>query len=731
MNIFYSALLAALCLLTSLPAYSQKIAFVNTFDNTRHPQILYWFWDDGTITGKQYLKDIDRMAEKSPFDMVILTSRFKDNMGFWRTNDLKPYLADAVRYAHEKGIKIAIQLWPMNRTVELQIPDYPIETKDAESFINEGELTLNASGRGRITNMPKTARWNRVIRSELVKVWLFKKTSDGFYDPVTLKEAEKDWIITGLNNDFSMTVNIHAPKEYAGYTAYVLTEHYYHFFDVLSTEHFNVLKKMLDDYSDIPFDGAALDENGNLDVLGGNILESRNLYMDDRTWSDAFENHLRETGISDPVQLLFDMRYVPENRPEVRIRAINTYFDERLKGPVAVEKLFYDYVKKLYGKDAFIGCHSTFHNSLNGTDIWTTGVDWWDLPREYGQTDETQPMPDRMGIGISGTEPIVYNMYYSKSKDAMLNEALSTAAYGVREHYHAWNDVQGWGKDVGEDDFLEDLKPVEERIRLLNHFDPAAPKLSVLAIYNFPYMLNWFPDADRKNRMGTRNVNWTSQANSIWKAGYPCAAIPSTWLERGMLTVRKDGKVQVKDRIFDAVVFFEPQYGKPSTLAFLKELADRKVPLMTLGEASLDFDGRDCSEMYRQIARHAIPFDVENIGKLGIAKNPVMNGIFLQDGSLVMSDYPSVKNKTNTEFKVKVGKDEFSGSYQGVFALKTDKKGNIEKLAGGNFRSLQKNGKTILELKNPADILIKTVNGKTNVTIKGKDNEIVINRILK
>ncbi|MDR1381473.1 MAG: hypothetical protein LBJ47_08355 [Tannerella sp.] len=724
MNICYQALF----LLTALTAYSQKqeVVFVNSFDNNRHPQILYWFWDEGTIAGKQYLKDIDRMAADSPFDLVMLTSRFKDNMGFWRTEDLKPHLADAVRHAHEKGLKIALQLWPMNRVPELMISDYPIETKDAESLVNESELTLDAAGRGRTVNMPKTVRMNRIIRSELVSVWLFRKTSDGFYDPSTLTEAEKEWVITAVNDDFSVTVNIHAPEMYAGYTACVLTEHYYHFPDVLSAEHFNALKRMLDAYSDIPFDGAGLDENGNMGILSVTVMKDRNLYMDDRTWSDAFENHLLGSGVSDPGRLLFDMRYAPADRPEVRIRAINTYFDERLKGPVTVDRLFYDYAKKLFGRDAFIGCHSTFHNSLTGTDVWTTGVDWWDLPREYGQTDEGQPMPDRMGIGISGTEPLVYNMFYNRSKEVMLNEALSTAAYGVREHYHAWNDVQGWGKDVGDDDFLEDVRPVEERIRLLNLFEPAAPKLSLLAIYHFPCMLNWFPDAGRKNRMGVRDVNWASLAGDIWNAGYPCATIPSTWVERGNVTVRKDGKVQVGDRIFDAVVFFGPQYAKPSTLAFLRELAERKVALMTLGEATLDFDGNDCSDAYRPVARHAIPFDIESIGKLGVTKNPVANGIFLQDGSVVMSDYPSVKNGTDTEFRVKIGKDEFSGSYRGVFALKTDRKGNVEKLAGGNFRSLRKNGKTVLELKNPADILVRRVNGKTVVTIKGKDNEMVI-----
>jgi hypothetical protein len=320
-------------------------------------------------------------------------------------------------------------------------------------------------------------------------------------------------------------------------------------------------------------------------------------------------------------------------------------------------------------------------------------------------------------------------MYYNRSKESMLSEPMKTAAFGVRQHYHAWNDVQGWGKDIRDDDFLEDLIPVEGRIRLLNQFDPVAPKLPLLIIYNFPYMLNWYPDIEQKSYMGGRNIDWQGVVNNVWYGGYPCATIPSTWLERGTVTVREDGKVQIKDRIFDAVIILQPQYAKPATLAFLKELTDKKGALMVLGEATLDFNGNDCSALYKEIAQHAVPFGIDRIDRLGIAPNPVANGIYLQDGSLVMSDYQSVKTKTNTVFTVKLGEDEFSGSYEGVFALKTDKNGKIEKMAGGNFHSLQKNGKTILELKTPTDILIKKVGGKTVITLNGMDNEVLVNEL--
>jgi hypothetical protein len=61
---------------------------------------------------------------------------------------------------------------------------------------------------------------------------------------------------------------------------------------------------------------------------------------------------------------------------------------------------------------------------------------------------------------------------------------------------------------------------------------------------------------------------------------------------------------------------------------------------------------------------------------------------------------------------VKIEKDEYAGRYEGVFALKTDKTGKIGKMVCGHFKSLQKNGKTILELKTPADIFVSTENGK-------------------
>jgi hypothetical protein len=701
-------------------SYGQKteVKYVETFDNVNHPQILYWFWDEATITDKQYLKDIDKMAAHSPFETIFLTSRFKKaENNFFATEKMKPYFEETVRYAHSKGLKIGIQISKISRV------EAPMNKEDATALIAEGECTLDAQGKGSVSNKAFTSRFNRTIQAEPVNVWLFRKVADGFYDPASLKEAESEWIQTKINDDFSVDVSITAPETYAGYHVYVATKHYQNFYDVLSPEHSNHFKKILDAYSDIPFDGTALDENGNM-MVDYKKLTVEKIINPERAWCDRFDEVYRNAYHTDPARLLLDMRYAPENKPEVRIKAINTYFEAWTKGPVAVENFFYKHSRQLYGNTCFSGFHSTFHNQLSLDDVWCTGIDWWDLPREYGQTDEGFPMPDRMGVGLSGTKPVMYNMFYNNSKEAIFRDALDKAAFGVRVHYHAWNDVGAWGKNLQDDDFLEELIPVENRVRLLNHFNPAPPKLPLLIVYNFPYLFNWYPDRNQLNYIGIRETNMQSAANSVWGAGYTCATIPSTWLERGTVTVREDGKVQIKDRLFDAVIFLYPQYAKQASLSFMKELLDKKGALMIKGEATKDFDGNDCSALFAEISERALPFDMEQIPKLGVSHNPIPNGTFLQDGSVVMSNYSSVKDKTNTEFTIRIGNDEFSGSYEGVFALKTDKKGRIEKMACGNFKSLRRNNQTILELERPADIFITKEKGKTIITIKGENNKL-------
>lgn len=76
---------------------------------SRHPHIIYWFWGDGILENEKYLRDIDIVSNDGTFNTMVLSAR--DGMDFWLSS-LYPFFEKAVAYAHEKGIKIVLQLWP-------------------------------------------------------------------------------------------------------------------------------------------------------------------------------------------------------------------------------------------------------------------------------------------------------------------------------------------------------------------------------------------------------------------------------------------------------------------------------------------------------------------------------------------------------------------------------------------------------------------------------------------
>jgi hypothetical protein len=85
--------------------------------------------------------------------------------------------------------------------------------------------------------------------------------------------------------------------------------------------------------------------------------------------------------------------------------------------PLEVEKKVYDYSKKVFGDDIYVLCHNTFHNDLENDEIWHTACNWWDIPRDFGHTDENIGFPVRWGIMLACKHPLMLDMYYSKESE--------------------------------------------------------------------------------------------------------------------------------------------------------------------------------------------------------------------------------------------------------------------------------------------------------------------------
>ena len=307
------------------------------------------------------------MIDQILFDFIFLDAR--NGCTFSDIKKMHPVMEKIVAKAHQRYIKIGYrtQVERMN----------PMPEEVTERFITEAETTLDHSGSGNCSLNAKLVRSKNSFKKEVFKVFVFKKTSGGFYDPTTLKEI----------NDFdfsvkeqTVNVNINGGKELNGYTAYVMAEFYYNSISNFSPEAVEQTVKFINAYSDIPFDGIMLDEYSNYRIIPPWLMKFKFDNFRLRSYSFPMAKELQvKTGL--PAETtLFNMRYAPAGEPEIRIKAINDYMDLMRRGAMHVEDAMYKRAKELYGPNCFIGAHDTFHNTLVCDEIWATGIKWWSIP---------------------------------------------------------------------------------------------------------------------------------------------------------------------------------------------------------------------------------------------------------------------------------------------------------------------------------------------------------------
>lgn len=98
---------------------------------------------------------------------------------------------------------------------------------------------------------------------------------------------------------------------------------------------------------------------------------------------------------------------------------------------------------------------------------------------------------------------------------------------------------------------------------------------------------------------------------------------------------------------------------------------------------------------------------------------------------MILTDLNSLEMNQPKTFTVEVNGHSFSGGYVGVFALKAAKDGTLEKLACGECRPLSRDGREILSLHTPADVVLKhNASGQYDAVVQGKpsSNSITLQR---
>jgi len=684
--------------------YKVEVEYQEPVRNAHYPELLYWFVTPETLQNRQYARDIQHIAHDTTFDFPFLTAR---NGVDFTTPDAHDGVKQLVALAHQNGLRIGATLH-----IQDTASDHAISVDDQQTVISDGEGTIDTNGHTLVTTSIKL-RSAAPKHTELLRAYAFGKTGDGMYDPATLTNVTAQArIVPSAPGTLTVTFDLGAAS--AGKTVFLMAETWFNTLDMFSEAYVRTLHSAIDQYRDVGLDGTSLDEFGYIRVPMTPTEPYRGQFAG-KAFREQFE---KTTGLS-LTQTLFDGRYAPEGHPEVRIRAIDTYWDFLRKGPLAIEQEFFRYSRTVFGEKNFAGIHNTFHNHLTNDEAWATGINWWTIPRQYGMSDEDLSLPMRMGLLVAHPGNIMYDQFYG-------SKALNDARFDARLHYHGYNDTGRWGADLSKDAFLTSQMPVERKIRLLNQFDPAAPKLPLLIVFGMPALLNWYPEDHARNAFDINgSLGIEEKAQAVWDAGYRCAVIPSDLIDNGAVTLNADHLPVLNGHTFRAIVYLDPQYAKQSTLNFLDRYTLHGGQLMMEGKATRDFEGVPVDALFHRIEARARVnhFSVAELSKLGVVPSPLAaTGGELEDGSIILTDLASLESGKPKAFSVDVSGHHFRGEYMGVFALKADAKGTVEKLACGGCSRLQRDGRNILTLQHATDlVLLRRADGSYHAVLEAKD----------
>lgn len=661
-------------------------------EKSRHPKLQYWSLQEEDIVSGSYRNLLDRVEENGCFDTLCISGHA---MNLWDTS-YKPLIREVVEYAVARGFRVPLQVFPkgMKYHAEVGVDDAAALVTEYECPVQGEQTVIRAVGKNvRFTHLTTS------ITSELLRVYAFRKCGDGFYGADSLVD------ITGrakiLYRDpeclsFSLDTG-----EFTGYTVYAMVAHYYSCIDLFSQCSVREYRKLMDAYGDLPLSGIVLDEFKNMVITppwaAGEFRE--------RFYGKNFHRYFKEQTGEDLIQTLFEMRFCPLGRENVRICAINRYFDVFRHSTKRMEQLIAEYSQKVFGENAFWGLHNTYHNDLQSDEIWQTCCNWWEVPRKYAQTDEDIPYPIRMGIACGCQENLVYDMYYATDKTKYFEKAIRDARFGGRIHYHIMrsggNSEISW--NTGNSEFLEEVKPYEEKIELLNLFDPAMPKMELLVVFGFPALCNWYPNTAARSSMDINGeLNITDRVNTLWEKGYLNALAPSDAIADGRITM-KNGEFDYCGHRFRKLLFLYPQYSKPKVLRFLQNAICNGYDLKILGELTWDFDGKQVELQANPATFLAQEADIP--AEMHLTPNSIPDGCVLADQSVVITNYDSIARERYCSYRFHVGEYCCEATFKGVLAVKLDESGKLERLAAGNLKTFAIDGTEVLSLDGEEDCL--------------------------
>jgi hypothetical protein len=507
-----------------------------------------------------YKSMIDEANESTPYNFLIPFLRFPHHEVV--DTIVHDYVKRVAEYASKRNVQLVPDLDIRNARRSF-MKKYPDEMQqmlrireiapDSPRIVGIRGIDLNDhySGGALTHHIP--------LESSLLRVYSYGK-EDGKIHAGSIRDITADCKILHTSSD---SISVEIPPSEQAYTG-VMAAFTHLYPDVFAPHLMEFQQEIIRQYADTRIIGVCKDEWGFPPYYPRFYREG----LFDFWYSEhRAKEYLKNTGGRELLSDCLLMAIGISGKENEREAAVNRFMEMSLSRNTAIEDDFYKTVKEVFGKDAIVSVHSTWWPYPDRCEYLKNGLDWWAARRDWAQTDEVTPCAVRTSLCKKWGSPVWYNMYYKSDIGA---QVWSSALGGGRIDYLPYQFL-----------FRPDILQAECRVRLLNYITESPLDCRVAVIFGHYATMNWahpeyFDDAGMEI------------ADSLWHSGYPADLIPSTEITNGSLSINADGKIRYGTQLYDAAIFYHPEYEDKSVADFFRKA--NNTALIRIGEWTKDFN---------------------------------------------------------------------------------------------------------------------------------------------
>ncbi len=667
-----------------------------------NPKILYWKWDESIFTEGKMEQDIKDIYERMQVELLYVSLH---HLGIPFVDErILTLVRKCTAILENYHAKLLLDVDVRNELEEMKKEDTACELLNIQ-FI---ECNLDESGTAVIDKKnPQRGRTGRNTCKEgpvwVAGAWAFHPTDKGIYAENSIQKVN----VVLCNKEEETEYKINAGKENGGKRVCIAAVYTHGVPDLFSPYLYTYYEKMFQAVSDLDLGGVANDEWG-YDLQ--TTFEKGSYRLEVFPYSLILaEKYLQRTGRSLEEDFIY-FAWTGEEHSGKPYEVINTYLSILRENIRENNEWFYEAGKRYFGKDTFIGVHPTLWCDKDDStfDTLHNGLGWWEVKRDYAQTDEYVIMPIRLAMAHKWNSPVWYNMWYSNGTNQLATfweETWQNARFGGRTDYLGYECPNEGGVHwLRTADSLDTINQMEKRISMLDTVQSRQPDSRVLVIFGMEAVTNWY-----LNQKAARIVRTEGRFPGILRyvSGlfdeYLCDLVPSTEIS-GKSVQYKQGILSYGTQQYDALIYLETECMDESVKEFITDYARDGKPLMLAGTCEYYKDGKSAKADYENLRKLAdasfekipdIRTTVAWLKKHSIAANRWINGCRYQDGTAVFTAKGSQPYKNYLTVNCNIDGCDIAFEGEDFLVVKC-KEGELMELHTPSEYSMIVNGKKIL-----------------------------------